>query len=803
MKPLKQLFLLSLMMTATPSLADEQFVINELMQSNIDCVMDDLNEFPDSWVELYNASTTTLQLSNYRLGVKSKADKAWHLPAKEVKPGEYVLVYCDKTGKGMHTDFRLESGKGCEVYLFKDGETIDKVTSLKKQPAPNIAYGRETDGSDSWGYQLTPTPLEANCGSVCQADHILGEPVFSEKGRVLTLAATLSLTLTVPEGTPEGTSIHYTTDGTEPTTSSPLYINTLTVNTSKTIRAKLFCNGWLSPRSTVQSYIFLGRDMTIPVISIVTSNSYLNDAKIGIFANNTNKNNKKDWRRPINFELFVNPGEESVLNQLCETRVMGGQSREWKRKSMAIYANKRFGVKRLAYEFFPDQKPGLTDFKSIMLRNAGNDFDGLYMRDAIIQRSMAINVDLDWQAWRPAVVFINGAYHCMLNIRERSNDDNIFTNYDGLEDIDMMEITSDNNKLVAELKAGTADNYDKFVTFYSESGHTLAEFEQWMDCEEFINLMVMNLFYNNQDFPGNNLVLWRPTADGGKWRWITKDTDFGLGLYGSQASYNTIQWIYNPNFDSGRAWANFSEATLLFRHLMDDKDFNREFIDRCAVYMGDFLSEKRVREVWDEMLTLAKPEIVKHKDVVRPDWAWWGYNPEQSLNDEINKARTWLRNRHASFYSQLANYYKLGNPASLTISQETGDDTKAAISFNGIQLSRGTFDGKFFSGRQMSLKGTDEEGGPRITGWTVKTVANGKTEQQTYAGAELTLTMPQATTVAITAHTGDFTGIETLKQAIPTGDVYDINGRKVRPASTTLDGLPKGIYIINGKKVVK
>ena len=27
-----------------------QVVINELMQSNIDCIMDDLVEFPDSWV---------------------------------------------------------------------------------------------------------------------------------------------------------------------------------------------------------------------------------------------------------------------------------------------------------------------------------------------------------------------------------------------------------------------------------------------------------------------------------------------------------------------------------------------------------------------------------------------------------------------------------------------------------------------------------------------------------------------------------------------------------------------------------
>ena len=32
--------------------ANAQLIINEVMQSNIDCMMDDLNEFPDSWVEL-------------------------------------------------------------------------------------------------------------------------------------------------------------------------------------------------------------------------------------------------------------------------------------------------------------------------------------------------------------------------------------------------------------------------------------------------------------------------------------------------------------------------------------------------------------------------------------------------------------------------------------------------------------------------------------------------------------------------------------------------------------------------------
>ena len=200
-----------------------QLVINELMQSNIDCIMDDLNEFPDSWVELYNAGSEGVKLSDYRLGESDNADEAWQLPYQMIGAKQYVLVYCDKVGKGLHTSFRLDTGKGSAVYLFQGTSVVDKVTDLKKQPSPNIAYGRKTDGADEWGYQLTPSPNAANTGEICDHDHILGEPVFSEKGRVFNGANTLTLKLSLPEGSPAGTEIHYTTNGTEPTINSAKY----------------------------------------------------------------------------------------------------------------------------------------------------------------------------------------------------------------------------------------------------------------------------------------------------------------------------------------------------------------------------------------------------------------------------------------------------------------------------------------------------------------------------------------------------------------------------------------------------
>jgi len=543
----------------------------------------------------------------------------------------------------------------------------------------------------------------------------------------------------------------------------------------------------------------LDREMT-PVISIVTNDIYLNGTKDGIFKNNS-KANQNNWRRPINFELFDEPNKKSVLNQICETRVMGGQSRDWARKSMAVYANKRFGTKRLEYEFFPDQRPGITNFKSIMLRNAGNDIDGLYMRDAIIQRSMAENADLDWQAWRPAAIYINGEYHCMLNIRERSNDDNIFTNYDGLEDIDMIEIAQENNKMVGEVKAGTSDNYDKFVQFYKEAGHTLAEYAEWIDWKEYINLMVMNLYYNNQDFPGNNIVMWRPIAEGSKWRWISKDTDFGLGLYGKEADFKTLNWIYNPKYDRDRAWANTEEATLLFRHLMDDPDFNREFIDRSLIYMGDFLNEKGIREIWDPMFELAKAELLVHRDELNPPspWGgWWGGgNNENSINNEVNTVREWLKKR-ASFYPKhLCDYYKVGTLATMTVNKNIENAADGHFLFNGVELTKGSFNGQFVIGRKITLE-PGEKSALNVTGWEV--VADGTSTN--YQGAKLELDMPQCKTLAIKA-LYDATGISVIPAANNAQNVYDLNGRMVRSGSISLEGLPRGIYIVGGRKVVK
>ena len=85
-------FVLATSVASPVSTAHAQLIINELMQSNIDCIMDVINEFPDSWVELYNSGTTAVNLNAYSISDEDDPKNAWALPDKTIQPGSYVIV---------------------------------------------------------------------------------------------------------------------------------------------------------------------------------------------------------------------------------------------------------------------------------------------------------------------------------------------------------------------------------------------------------------------------------------------------------------------------------------------------------------------------------------------------------------------------------------------------------------------------------------------------------------------------------------------------------------------------------------
>ena len=743
---LKLICSLAILIAAGTSNLHAQIYINELMQSNLNTIMDDLNDYPDSWVELYNAGDQSVNLQNYGLGTKSKYSSAYKLPSTTIAPKAFLVIYCDKAETGLHTDFRLESSSKGNIYLFDaSGAQIDALTNMSAMPAPDVAYGRIVDGGSEWSYFTSATPGTSN-GYATPSNQLLPSPIFSVSGGVF--STVVMLELSKPDDAPADAVIRYTSNGGEPTKDSPT-LNTgqmITIRSTTVIRAKLFSEKAISPMSTTQSYIFLGRKATLPVISITTDSKNFYDNKIGIYVTGSyssgTENFRYSWRRPINFEYF-HPEDGAVLNQLGETRLSGNASRDAPMKSLIVYGHKRFGNKHYDYQLFPDKEN--IPIKSFIMRNSGNDFMWSHFRDAAIQLICHRGgMDLDWQAYQPAIWYLNGSYMGIINLRERSNEDHTYSNYGKLEDIDMFE----NWK---ELKAGTWDNLNAFQTFYSQHGNTYEQWEQWMDVSEFMNMLILNTYHVNLDFPGNNIVMWRPTAEDGRWRWIIKDTDFGLGLYGRDYQYNYLNFILRTGTYEEN-WANSWDDTRLFRRLMDNSEFKEKFIDRFAVALGDYLCYEYGAHIIDSLKNNIAFEYPFHQN------RYSTYNNWLNWSNEVTDMKNWMANRTTYMYKHLREYFGIGTVLPMKVNTNTNDASQLNVYFNENRLSRSVFDGKFFVGREVRLSATSKDIEKEVSGWQITKTVNGQNTTDLITGNELKYTIPSGCTnlsfEAITKATG-------------------------------------------------
>lgn len=727
----------------------KSLVINEVMQSNITDSPDALNEYPDGWVELYNPNNTSVKLTGYAIGKKNKFSKCYVITKKTQKnewfgnvfwnetnediyvPAHgYVVIYCDKEsrvfGSEIHSDFKLPNDKVGTVYLYDPSQKMADSLQLPVLAAVNVAYGRETDGSDKLGYMLTPTKGKKNAGGL--AEMVLGDPKFSSDSRVFEesdgSASPLELTLSLPKSSPTDAIIRYTLNGEEPTSSSPVYDAPLSISKTTIVKAAVYADKCITPPAATRTFLYLGRKLSLPIVSLATSDKNLYDSKLGIITNNKSSDEKVDWRRPAVMSFFPAGKNEAAFDQLCEMRVGGGYSRANTQKSFMVYANARFGTKDFfKYKFWSDTRPDTEKNPSISLRNAGNDFNLGQMRDGVMHMLFGMNTDVDWQAFQPAIAFLNGQYYGILNIRERSNEDNIWANYDKLEDITMVE-----NPYWGKdgLKAGEWSQWEEFNGFLRQGG--VANYSQYadrIDVEEFANFLIANVYASNTDFPGNNLVMWRPTEDGGKWRFFLKDIDrsFGFCYYHGESSNKAggasnaeyLKWIlrdpYNV-FPNNYEGANSEDATRLMRRIMQIPEFKKLFIDRFTVYLGDFLSADNVASVFDGVKDLMQLEMTYHKALYGGTVSDW--------EKEITTMKTWAKERNTSLYSQFYSYFKLGAPIPARIENDPAETGIDKLQINGIPLTTGKFDGKLYTAREyeISAKGNSLESGEEMA-WRV------------------------------------------------------------------------------------
>ena len=578
--------------------------------------MDDAYNF-SMWVEIHNSSSSeTLDLSNYYFTDDLEYPNKWRPSSRFIAPNGFDTLWFEREERPGHASFKLEP-RGGNLYLLSNNlEILDYV--IYPAQYRNISYGRQTDNASTWVFFERPSPGSSNDGKKNSAQRCTA-PVFNLQNGFYSGTQQLSFTI------PTTDTIYYTFDNSEPTKSSIKYQNSsaISIDSTVVVRAKAFSNGKLSSDVVSSTYFINERKPGLRVVSVSTDQRYLTNDTIGIYCDGTNgilgefqdepRNFNQDWDRPVNFELFDEDGHP-CLNQELDIRILGGGSREKDLKSISISPKKKFGDNRLRYDIFSASKPN-HKYRAIEMRNSGNDFKRTMMKDAFLQSLVIGRMDVDYQAYEPAVIFINGEYFGIENMRERHNKDYAYSNF-GLDDdeVDLIEATykgidSHNdiptdpgfNELSDFLKANPMDDDDN----YQEACRRI-------DVDEFINYLLIETYVSNVDWPYNNVKMWKRTVDG-KWRWILMDLEYCYTL--KRINHNSITFALGENDDN--VIGGYSEApewsVIVFAELAKNETFQNKLIDRFCVHLSTTLEATRVNQIMNTIADRIRPEMPYHR----------------------------------------------------------------------------------------------------------------------------------------------------------------------------------------------
>ncbi|MEK7253229.1 MAG: CotH kinase family protein, partial [Bacteroidota bacterium] len=391
-----------------------------------------------------------------------------------------------------------------------------------------------------------------------------------------------------------GAKIYFTTDGSKPKPAPELrYFKPIHLQKTAVIRALAVATDKSWSYIFSQTYFINEPETTLPIVSLSIAPGRLFDPETGLYMKGVNAIDTL-WQLPganfwsrqetsCNLEFFETNGKCVVRSQ-AGLRLFGGMSRLFPQKSFALAARSQYGESRFRHPVFG--KSGLKKYKHLVLRNSGSDFGKTHFRDGLLTH-LVKDWDVDVQDYRPAHVYLNGKYWGIYNLREKVNRYFIAGHHHVDKDsLDLIE-----HQLTK--RTGSTAHYRRLLSFLEKNSLASPQNFAWvnsqMEVNNFLDYQIAQIYFDNQD-AGGNIKFWRPQTENGRWRWILYDADWGFGLYDQKAwRNNSLDFHTEPD---GPTWPNPPWSTLLLRKLLENKDFERRFVNRFADYLNSDLESQ-------------------------------------------------------------------------------------------------------------------------------------------------------------------------------------------------------------------
>ena len=571
--------------------------------------------------------------------------------------------------------------------------------------------------------------------------------------------------LTIDPPTPQkGGEIRCTFDGSFPTQGSEQITQAKQITQNTVVRCSEFVNG--QPADTTTQTYFIGETVSMPVVALTVNHHDMFDSTDGLYAtgdltNNSggmsmwagvggdDTNNPKCtepckqanfWREdelPVHVEFFADGSSTTEKNWEIDAgiSIIGNYSRYKPKKSVAIKMdNDNYGDKVLKYSFFKT-RPEAKKMKSFNLRNNGNRFWTDYFGDPMLV-SLMEGTDVDYQRSLQVVVFYNGEYFGIHDLRERLNRSYVETNY-GIDSKTINVVKNcangDNGCVSGWAPSGTnGASSAEFVqvvssitggNFAGENNQSYAQIKEKFNVNSFAQYMVAEMYIHNGDWPNNNIRVWGSPQNGYPFKFLIFDVDHGYGftpgIMGFDTeSQNMFQWVLGSATENSQGgqqpggqqpggmgswdiggmggWSTGGNTTIgnMLKKLLENPDFKRLFINQGCILLNDYLTYEKVQEAIKKQLDML-PSSERSRDEQR----WPRNQAKYNWSPEGADILRFAQNRTETFRQELATYFGLENEINVSIAA-SGSGT---ILVDGMKLPSSNYQGKFFANTAMEL----------------------------------------------------------------------------------------------------
>jgi len=138
-------------------------VINEFMASNDAAQADQDGEF-DDWIELYNNSSSAIDLAGYFLSDDGDELMKWPFPdGTTIGSNGYLIIWADDDEEqaGLHATFKLSAAAEAIFLVDADGNIVDEVSYVDQ--ITDTSFGRYPNGLGDFQL-MSPTFNAENMG---------------------------------------------------------------------------------------------------------------------------------------------------------------------------------------------------------------------------------------------------------------------------------------------------------------------------------------------------------------------------------------------------------------------------------------------------------------------------------------------------------------------------------------------------------------------------------------------------------------------------------------------------------------